>query len=81
MYENCADHFRTSLGRATRDLLPNNTPWSVKKKLIEMCLKSWHDTALQALKKIETRTLHECNQLIKQHFSRYQVGGLENLVK
>ena len=67
--------------RATRDLLPNNTPWSVKEKLIETCIKDWPDIASRALKSIENRLLHDCNDLIKKHFSRFNVGGLENVVR
>lgn len=70
-----------ALYRATRDLLPNNTPWSVKKKLINMCLESWPGTTFHALQKIESRVLKECKALIKKHFALYQVGGLENVVK
>ncbi|UZJ57500.1 hypothetical protein CBS101457_006820 [Exobasidium rhododendri] len=67
--------------RATRDMLPNNIPWSVKEKLIRLCTQNWPDITFETLKKIEARTAKESELLIKQHFSRFQVGGLEYAVQ
>lgn len=67
--------------RALRDLVPNDFLPHVKARLIEMCIKGWHDTAIGALRKIEDRLLEECKKLINKHFYRYQIGGLDNSIR
>lgn len=62
-------------------MLPNNTPWNVKKFIIEKCVANWRNTTLQALGKVEARVLQECAVLVKKHFSRFEVGGLEMNVR
>lgn len=62
-------------------MLPNNTPWSVKSKLIKLSTQNWPTVTADMMKRIEDRILKESEDLIKQHFSRFQIGGLEYAVQ
>lgn len=70
-----------SSSRATRDMLPNNTPWSVKTTIIGLCISSWSDVTKATLSDIKDHLKKECSFLVKKHFSLYRVGGLENMVE
>jgi hypothetical protein len=62
-------------------MLPNNVPWSVKEKLIKLAIDNWPDITFNTLRLIEDRVAKESTDLIKQHFSRFQTGGLEHAIQ
>jgi hypothetical protein len=67
--------------RATRDLLPRNTPWHVKEELIERSTRNWSLITMRALQALEDRILQECKAMVEEYFSRFKIGGLNHAMQ
>jgi hypothetical protein len=62
-------------------MLPGSVPWSVKQSLIKLCIRNWASISSDALSQIEVRVKEEAERLVKAHFERFQLGGLEEEAK